>query len=118
MADAVLVVSWKTVTRGREQHAFQLFGEIVLYFTKVQQEALIESFEPVLLEPRDEGLMGLVLLRGEVEKLDELRRKEDFQRLVARASLIVDGLSLTGGRIGPGLAVLIGLYQEAVQGIS
>src|SRR5206468_9859797 len=103
MADAGLLISWRSIARGREQRAFQLFGEIVLYFSKMQQEGLIEGFEPVLLDPQPDTPMGLVLLRGEAETLHRLQGLEDFQLLLVRASLIVDGLAVVPGRIGAGL---------------
>ena len=44
------------------------------YYTKLQERGEIESFEAVLLEPHGGELGGFLLLRGEAEKLDRVRR--------------------------------------------
>jgi hypothetical protein len=118
MADAALMVSWNGFVRGREPKSFQLFGEIVIYFGGLQQTGMIESFEPVLLDPQRGEPMGFVLIRGEAQKLAQLRASDDFQRLLMKVSLIVEGLSLQTGKVGAGIAATIGMFQQALQDLS
>jgi hypothetical protein len=51
--------------RGRERQALKVFGEAFEYYSRLQQEGEIESFEPVILEPHGGELGGFFLLRGD-----------------------------------------------------
>jgi hypothetical protein len=50
MADAALFVGWGNAVRGRERQALKVFAEAAEFYTRLQQEGEIESFEPVFLE--------------------------------------------------------------------
>ena len=65
MANAALVIGWGPVVPGREQKALQVFGEAIQYYTRLQQQGQIESFEPVALEPHGGDLNGFLLVRGD-----------------------------------------------------
>jgi hypothetical protein len=96
MADAGLFVGWGEVVRGRETEAVDLFNEILGYYTRLQEEGTIDSFEPVFLEPHGGDLNGFVLIRGEAEKLAALRVSEEFTQFSLRATLMVDGFGVVG----------------------
>ena len=51
----------------------------------------IESFEPVMLAAHGGDLNGFFLLKGEVEKLDEVRRDDTFRNLTIEANYCLDG---------------------------
>ena len=82
---------------------------------RLQAERTIESFEPVLLEPNGGELLGFVLARGDASKLAGSRASAEFQRLTARAGLIVSSLGVVGASIGQGLANLMATYQAQLQ---
>ena len=96
MADAGLFVGWGEVVRGRETEAVDLFNEILGYYTRLQEEEAIESFEPVFLEPPGGALNGYILTRGAADKLAALRVSEEFTQFSLRATLIVDGFGVVG----------------------
>ena len=73
----------------RERQAVKVFNETFEYYSRLQQEGEIESFEPILLEPHGGELSGFYLLRGDRDKLARIRSSEEFERLTARAELIV-----------------------------
>jgi hypothetical protein len=113
MADDALFFGWGEVVRGREQQAVQVFQESIEYYSRLQQDGKIESFEPWFLEPHGGDLTGFVILRGERAQLDEVRRSPEYERLTTRASLIVDRSGTVSAYTGDALARLMGLYQEA-----
>lgn len=45
------LVGFGSLVRGREQQAIKVFKETFEYYSRLQQDGEIESFEPVLLEP-------------------------------------------------------------------
>jgi hypothetical protein len=97
MANDVIFTGWGAVPAGREQQALNVFQETLQYWTLAQQDGRIESFEPILLEPHGGGLAGFLLVRGERAKLDAIRTDEEFQRLVARAGVIVEDFGVIVG---------------------
>jgi len=100
MATGALVIGWGPAVRGRELKALLVFNEAIQYYTQLQQQGTIESFEPVVLEPHGGDLNGFVLIRGDREKLNALRTSEEFIHLTNRAELIVDNLGIITAFIG------------------
>ena len=112
MADAGLFIGWGEVVRGREDRALEVFNETIEYYGQLQSDGRIESFDVALLEPHGGELQGFVLLRGSEAQIDTLHRDDDFQRLMTKASLIVNDLGLIPAYIGEGLGRAMSIYQE------
>jgi hypothetical protein len=113
MAGEALFIGWGAVVRGREKRALQVFQESTDYYGRLQQEGAIDSFDVVLLSPHGGDLNGFVLLRGDRAKLAEIRFSDEFQRLLVRASGIIDSLGVVIAYTGEALGQQIGLFQEA-----
>lgn len=118
MATGALVIGWGPPVRGREQKALQVFNEAIQYYTKLQQQGTIESFEAVSLDPHGGDLSGFLLVRGDREKLNALRTSEEFLRLNNRASLVVDNLGVINAFIGEELQRLFADYQTQAAELS
>jgi hypothetical protein len=118
MADFGLFIGWGAPTSGRESKGLDVFNEALAYYGRLQQEGVIEGFETVILEPHGGDLQGFILLRGNQDKLAELRVDDEFVRLSTRASLTVEGLGVVGGTLGDGLEQAISTYREAVSELS
>src|SRR5215218_1112478 len=114
MADAGLFIGWGPPVRGREAKGLEIFNEALGYYRRLQQDGVIEDFETVLLEPHGGDLQGFVLLRGSQESISRLRVDDEFVRLSARASLIVEGVGVVGAALGDGLEQAISTYQQAI----
>jgi hypothetical protein len=114
MADAALFVGWGQVVRGREERALDVFNETIELYGQMQADGRIESFEVCLLDPHGGELGGFELLRGSEDQIDALRRSDDFERLMTKASLVVDDLGMVGASIGEGLGRQIAIYQEQI----
>src|SRR5437667_7049064 len=100
MATGALMIGWGPAVRGREQKALQVFNEAIQYYTRLQQQGTIESFEPVILQYHGGDLQGFVLLRGDREKLSALQSNEEFMRLSNRAALVVENMGIINAYIG------------------
>jgi hypothetical protein len=118
MADSALFVGFGSPVRGRERQALTVFNEAFEYYSRLQQEGEIESFEPVLLEPHGGELGGYFLLRGDQEKLARVRGSEEFERLTVRAQLIVDNLGIVGAALGERLMSQIATVTEQIENIT
>jgi hypothetical protein len=108
-----LFIGWGAVVRDREKQALAVFQESVQYYGRLQQEGLIERFDVMLLGPHGGDLYGFVVLQGDHRQLAEVRFSDEFERLLVRASAIVDGLGVTPGYAGDALAKQIELFQAA-----
>lgn len=113
MASDVIFTGWGAVPPGREQQALAVFQETVQYWAQAQQDGRIESFEPILLEPHGGGLAGFLLVRGTRAQLDAIRTEDAFQRLVARAGVIVADFGVISGYGDDALARQLANFQEA-----
>jgi hypothetical protein len=114
MADAGLFIGWGEVVRGREVAAAELFRETLGYYASLQEQGVIESFEPVFLEPHGGDLAGFILIRGDAEKLAELRVSEEFTQLSIRVGLIVNNLGVVGADLGERLERQVEYYTEQI----
>jgi hypothetical protein len=113
MADSVLMITWGSPVRGREERGLDVFNEALGLYGRLQQEGRIEGFDVALMQPN--GLMdGFIALRGSAEQLSALRQDEEFRRTTVAASLIVDDFRLIDGSTGEGIARDMELYREAV----
>ena len=112
MAGDALFLGWGPVVRGRELKATEVFQETLTYYAKLQEDGLIDSFEPVLLAPHGGGLAGFILLRGARASLDRVRSSDEFQRLVTRAGAVVDDVGVIDAYTGEMLAQQMGRFRS------
>ena len=116
MADRILFIGWNRAVVGREQQAMQLFQKSMEFYGKLQAEGQIESFEPVLLSLHGGDLNGFVLLKGEAEKLAEVRRDETFLDLTTEAGYCLEGFGIVPGLIGEGLTDTFSRWSKLIGG--
>ena len=114
MADSGLFIGWGDVVRGRESQAAALFQETLGWYASLQEQGVIESFEPVFLEPHGGDLSGFILIRGDANKLAALRVSEDFVQHLTRVGLIVDKLGVVGADMGERLERQVGYFTEQI----
>ena len=114
MADSVLFIGWNGSVRGREQQAMKLFQKAIEYYGGLQADGRIESFEPVILAAHGGDLNGFILLKGEVEKLKEVRRDDTFINLTIESSYCLDGFGIIPGYIGDGLTEVFSRWTKLI----
>jgi hypothetical protein len=78
----------------------------------LQQDGRIEGFDVLLLAPHGGDLNGFVVLRGDRKALADVRFSEEFERLIARASAIIDSPGVIPAYAGEALAQQMGRFQE------
>ena len=103
MANRILFIGWNRPVVGREQQAMELWQNSMDYYTKLQSEGRIESFDPVLLTAHGGDLNGFVMLKGDAEKLSEIRREDPFVDFSIKAGYCLEGFGVVVGYIGEGL---------------
>jgi hypothetical protein len=114
MAEMGVFIGWGPPVRGREAKGLEVFQEAIAYWGRLDQEGVIESFEVAVLYPHGGDLAGFALLRGSGEALDRLRASDEFNRLIARAGLIVEGLGVVSAAVGESLGAQVEIYQQAL----
>ncbi len=114
MATAGMFVGWSTPVRGREEAGLDVFSEALALEAQLQEEGAIESFEVVLLSPHGGGLNGFILVRGSEDQIAAVHQRDDFQRINARASLVVDDFGVIDASIGEGIAEQLSNYREQI----
>ncbi len=118
MADYALFIGWGRVLPGREEMALKLFGEATEYYGKLQQRGILESFEPVVLEPHGGDLDGFFILKGDAQKLNQLRSDDDeFMSLTARAQTMLEDVGVVGAAVGNGVMRQIGIFERAIRAL-
>jgi hypothetical protein len=114
MADSGLFIGFGAAARGRERQAMNAFNDIFEYYSRLQQEGQIESFEPVLLEPHGGDLGGFFLLRGDLDKLTRIRNSEEFERHTARGLLCVENIGVVSAALGERLMGQMSVFAEQI----
>jgi hypothetical protein len=115
MAGEALFIGWGEVVPGREKKSLQVFQEAVEYYGKLQQDGSIEGFDVFFLAPHGGDLTGFAILRGDRGKLAEIRFSEDFERLTARASAVVQSVGVLPAYSGDVLAQQMAIFQEVAE---
>jgi hypothetical protein len=113
MADRILLLSWGTVVRGREERALDVFNRALGIYGRMEQEGEIESFDVTLMS-RNGPVNGYAQLKGTASQLAAVREDPEFIRLCADAELIVDDFQVSYGYCDEGVAEFLAVYQEAV----
>ena len=100
MSSNVIFFGWNRPVPGRERMSaehFQTFGE---YLATQQRKGVIQSFEPVFLDPHGGDLNGFFLIRGESAKLDGLIATEEWTTHAIRALVHLDKAGVVRGAGG------------------
>ena len=118
MADSAIFIGWGNPVRGREKKSLEVFGESMAYWGQLKEAGQIEDVQAFLLEPHGGDLAGFAILSGDGAKLAEVHGSEDFQRLTARAGLIVENLGVVRATTGDALAAQMGMYQALVDEVA
>ena len=106
MSMSALFIGWGAAVRGREQKALEVFQEAMQFYSRLQQQGEIQSFEPVALEPHGGDLGGFLLIKGDADKLARLRASDEFIALNTRGQMVVENFGVTGAFVGEDLQKL------------
>ena len=112
MAANAMFLGWNRSITGREQQALQLFQKSMEYYGQLQADGRIESFEPVVLGNHGGDLNGFVLLKGDPEKLDEIRREDAFIELSLEANFCLENFGVVPGYVGDGIVDVFSRWSK------
>jgi hypothetical protein len=115
MANSVIFLGWNRAVVGREQQALNLWQKCMEFYTSLQADGRIESFEPIILSHHGGDLNGFILLKGEAQKLVEVRRDDTFVDFTIEAGYCLEGFGLVMGWVGEGLADIFGRWTNLIQ---
>ncbi len=100
---AVLLIGWNEPRPGKEKESLSLWQEGKGYFDKLQKEGWFERYDTLGLTPHGGDLNGAFLLYGQRAKLDELRRRDDFEAIIFKLSTCLTGIGVVPGVAGEGI---------------
>lgn len=110
-----LFIGWGPVIPGRDEVSFKVFAEAIQYFAGLQQQGEIDNFEPVALEWHGGELNGFLMIRGNAEKLQQLRYTDEFVRLITRGAAVVQDFGVVTAWTGEGVQQLLDGVQRDTQ---
>jgi hypothetical protein len=102
MSDRIIFMGWNRAHVGLEKQSMKVFQRAIEYFSKLQKGGRIESYDIVSLSPHGGDLNAFVMLRGEGQKLAEIKRDDTFIQIVFEANFCVQGCGVITGSIGAG----------------
>jgi len=115
MAEAGFWVAWGLPTHGREKQALDLLNETRGDLERLAQDQRIERFDIVILKPQTTELGGFILIQGTQERIDSLRRDDDFQVWVNRVQLVAGRVGIVDAWVDEGLTEATDLYEQALR---
>jgi hypothetical protein len=108
-----LMFSFGAVHAGREAIAVDTFVEVSRYLGRLLAEGAITGFAPYFFADGQLGdVSGFFLVEGHRERLDALRRTEDFQRIVLRAGAATANVRVHTLIAGTEAGRLVHLYRS------
>jgi len=110
----VVFIGWNAPKVGRERQAGELFGTVVNFWQRHQEQGNIQSFQPVLLRQHGGDLNGFFLVTGDNVKLHEIITSEEWIKTQMQVGYCLDGFGVLDGYTGQELMDLMGQWQQMV----
>ena len=108
-----LMLSFGAVHTGREALAVEMFTEVSRYLGKLLADDAIENFKPFFFaDGMQADVIGFFLIEGQRERLDALRRREDFQRIILRTGAATANVRVHSLIAGTEAGRLVNLYRQ------
>src|SRR6266540_4070136 len=87
--EAALVTTWAQPARGREGKALEAFTDYLTFWAKQATEGKVSEVEPYFTL---DGSRGLGIVKGPSDVLQEIIESEEYEKLITKAKMTVDGL--------------------------
>jgi hypothetical protein len=97
MATAVLFIGWNRPFPGTEEKAYGWLTTEGAGYLRKQEGKAFERMELIGLTAHGGDMNGCIILFGEREKLDALRRTDEFEAFVMKMSGFMDRLGVVPG---------------------
>jgi hypothetical protein len=100
MSTNVIFYGWKRSVPGREHLSASHFEEYLSYLAGLQMDGVIESFDPVFLDPNGSGINGFVLIRVDPTRASQLLDRPEFNEHITRSMMHLEDPVLSCGVSG------------------
>jgi len=97
MATAILFIGWNRPHIGKEEEAFGFLTKEGGEYLRKQQGSAFERMEMIGLTAHGGDLNGAVILFGERDKLDALRRTDAFEAFSMKMGSLFDRYGVVPG---------------------
>ena len=114
MGPNIILFGWKQSIPGRESLSAQHFQDFMQYLQSQQDQGVVQSFEPMLLEPHSGDLQGFFRIEGEPSKLATLVGSPEWTQHQARAVLHLTGVTLLRGFTGAAVMERMEIWTKAI----
>ena len=100
MRTNIVFYGWKRSLPGRETLSASHFEEYTRYLDGLQKDGIIESYEPVFLDPNGSGINGFVLIKVDPAKAGQLLDRPEFTEHITRSMMHLEDPVLSYGVSG------------------
>lgn len=101
MRSNTIIYSWKRSVPGREHLSAVHFADFASYLGSMQKQGVIQSFEPILLDPNGDNIVGFFLIRMGDAGIGQWMDRADFTEHIIRSMFHVEEPNLSHGVSGP-----------------
>lgn len=113
-ANAGLIMFWSRVAPGYEARANALWEDVLGFMARKASKKEIESFEPAVVDATGSHLNGFMIVRGELDQIEALRRDEDYKKMTAKADYVLMGFGIAPLHIGKSLMERMQLWRSEI----
>jgi hypothetical protein len=114
MANAAIVIFWGSPIPGREQKALQFFKEATQFWADKKDKGEVESIDAVEFDHFSADLRGLMIIRGDRDKLTKLARSDEVVSMGYRSELLSTNYMTATGVVGELMQGRMASYAKQV----
>lgn len=115
-----IIISWGGAVAGREAKGLEVFGKALSYMEDLHKSGRIHGHrEYFSITGNQSKWSGMMVVDGEFEELLKLPLEEDYRRILAESSAIVENFTqeFCIGGSDQSVQELVGKYTEALGGL-
>ena len=91
-----------------------LFGRCMQFYSKLQADGRIESFDTVVLDAHGGDLNGFIMLKGSSQQIAAVRQDSAWIELMVEAGYCIEGVGGISGYIGEGTMNIMSGYMKLI----
>jgi hypothetical protein len=114
MSSDILIIGWDRAVAGREGNAAELFAQAMGFYEAQKKAGNLTGYDSYFMTPHGKGINGMTILRGDRARLDALAAGNEFQAIVMRAYVLLEGFGVFPGVTGDRIAQQMTLFMNSV----
>jgi hypothetical protein len=84
------------------------------FYSKLQSDGRIESFDTIVLDNHGGDLNGAIILKGSAKQIEGVRQDRAWIELMVEAGYCIEGVGGVSGYIGEGTMDIMSVYMKLV----